>query len=364
MRINEILLQQLYLYNIRGNVPQETENYIIQNKLIIYDIIQNVNFSDHNYYPYDNFEWRYNEANVRTPFFNGERKSMIKLHDDNQIYNYISTNIFIQDEDLICGENIQALADVFLGKQSSIDWNPNNRQFSKEIVNIENDIGNHDNFLRNHKVLFVCTHDKEAVYEKFRNNDVSNNILITHNSDNEINQEHLFEISRFKKQLSQNCRIRHDKLTSIPIGIENRQWFNHSIFHNVRRNPIIKTKHIYFNFSIGTSIFSRQNCYDKLINKIPWSERVPKEQYFEELKRHKYAICPRGNGLDTHRVWECLYLDVIPIMLRSETLNIDNLPIIYLNDWNELDPNNLTNSFYNIQINKLTMNFYKDQINI
>ena len=51
-------------------------------------------------------------------------------------------------------------------------------------------------------------------------------------------------------------------------------------------------------------------------------------------------------------------------MLRSETLNIDNLPIIYLNDWNELDPNNLTNSFYNIQINKLTMNFYKDQINI
>ena len=67
-----------------------------------------------------------------------------------------------------------------------------------------------------------------------------------------------------------------------------------------------------------------------------------------ELKKHKYAICPRGNGIDTHRIWECLYLDVIPIMLKRDYFGIDNLPIIYLNSWDELDVNNINTNFKNI----------------
>jgi hypothetical protein len=29
------------------------------------------------------------------------------------------------------------------------------------------------------------------------------------------------------------------------------------------------------------------------------------------------VICPRGNGIDTHRVWEALYLGVVPVVQRS-----------------------------------------------
>jgi hypothetical protein len=29
------------------------------------------------------------------------------------------------------------------------------------------------------------------------------------------------------------------------------------------------------------------------------------------------VACPRGNGLDTHRVWEALYLGAVPVLERS-----------------------------------------------
>jgi len=118
---------------------------------------------------------------------------------------------------------------------------------------------------------------------------------------------------------------------------------------------IPKTKHIYFLFSLKTHK-SRRNCFDVLSKKLEWNTKLSKEEYFKELKRHKYAICPRGNGLDTHRLWECLYLDVIPIMLKSDSTNISGLPIIYLDKWEDLG--NLTNKFINQQLSKISMRFY------
>jgi hypothetical protein len=157
--------------------------------------------------------------------------------------------------------------------------------------------------------------------------------------------------------------IKHANLEAIPIGIENKQWFNHDIFHKIRiRTDIKKEKNIYFFFSMSTH-FSRNECYEKLKDKLEWNKKLSKEDYLIELKKHKYAICPRGNGIDTHRIWECLYLDVIPIILKKDYINIDNLPIIYLNDWNELDINNIDNSFQNIKLNKITMKYYIEKIN-
>ncbi len=114
-------------------------------------------------------------------------------------------------------------------------------------------------------------------------------------------------------------------------------------------------------FSLNTHS-SRIACYETLINKLEWNKQLSKEDYFIELKKHKYAICPRGNGLDTHRIWECFYLDVIPIMLKKDYLGIDFLPIIYLNDWDDLDLNNINNKFQNIEFKKLFMNYYENEL--
>jgi hypothetical protein len=146
----------------------------------------------------------------------------------------------------------------------------------------------------------------------------------------------------------------------LPIGIENSMWFNHELLEKVRKTTnIIKDKEIYFYFSLNTHN-SRKECYEKLKNILTWNTKLSKQDYFIELKRHKYAICPRGNGLDTHRLWECLYLDVIPIMLKKDSVNIDNLPIIYLDDWNDLDTTKLDTNFKNLNMSKITIDYYNN----
>ena len=78
---------------------------------------------------------------------------------------------------------------------------------------------------------------------------------------------------------------------------------------------------------------------------------IPNMDYMNYLKillSYKFAICPEGNGIDTHRFWECLYLKVIPICLKNHVTKYYSklFPILLLDDWNNIDENNLQ-LFYN-----------------
>lgn len=39
--------------------------------------------------------------------------------------------------------------------------------------------------------------------------------------------------------------------------------------------------------------------------------------YLEKLGRHRFSLAPPGNGLDTHRAWESLYLGTLPLVQDS-----------------------------------------------
>jgi hypothetical protein len=326
--------------NINENSSQELEEYLKENE-------------NENEYEYENFIWNFDENNYKIPYHNNKKIKLLKITNNEYIYDLISSNSLLPDKEIICGENIQYNCDVVIGNNDSINWNPNNRLFSKEIKHI-----NHVDNINNYKNIFVFTHNLIEFYEKY-NNQLTNKNIISHNSDYEITNEYTKYFNNINYQISQNVLISHPKLLTLPIGIENRQWFNHDLLHNIRkRTDIKKEKHIYFFCSLGTHP-SRNECYNILKNKIPTAERKSKEEYFIELKKYKYAICPRGNGIDTHRLWECLYLDVIPIMISRDFVNINNLPIIILNSWNDFNESVLKNSFENLKTSKITMSYYK-----
>jgi hypothetical protein len=50
---------------------------------------------------------------------------------------------------------------------------------------------------------------------------------------------------------------------------------------------------------------------------------------------------------------------VIPIVIESDFINIDNLPIIILKDWDQLDKLYEIKSFNSQKSSKLTLNYYK-----
>ena len=355
MNIKEILVNQYLLFN---DYNQEYIDYILNNSFMIYEEISLIDFNKYiEILNYQSIKWIFDDNNYKIPYFNNTKINFIKINHGYNIYDLISSNSLLPNEQIICGENIQNICDVVMVTNDTINCNPNIYLFSKDIKYIT-ELDNIDKY----NSIFIKTDILNQFYNKF-GNILENKIIFTHNSDIEIGESFVKNLNKLKKQFSQNCLIKHPKLISIPIGIENRQWFDHEIFHNIRkRKDIKKDKDFYFFFSFNTHP-SRIECFNALKDKLVWNDKKNKENYFIELKRHKYAICPRGNGIDTHRLWECLYLDVIPIVISRDFININNLPIIILNNWNEFDKEKILNEYNDLKNSKLVIDYYLDYIN-
>jgi hypothetical protein len=268
---------------------------------------------------------------------------------------------------IITGEKIQQLCDVYFGLQKDFNFNPiikNQRikQFNLIYLNMK---------LNNPYFIFCYTHRLKELSKKihlFKNNFV----LITHNSDGEIRYEpeilNILNCPKLDKWYAQNMCINHEKLHFLPIGIANSQWShgNINIFSNeaIIQNSSNKTKNIYFNFNINTNKDKRDKCYESLKNKLIWLDNVSPSENMIRLSQYKFCICPEGNGVDTHRLWEALYLKTVPIVIKSEFTNVlqkNNIPLIILDSWDDLDETKLNYDNYNFNDDKNLQisNFYK-----
>jgi hypothetical protein len=259
---------------------------------------------------------------------------------------------------IITGEKIQQLCDIYLGNQEDFNFN---HVISKDIKKHSylNTINcPFDNEYR----VFCYSHNINLLSQKihlFKNNF----ILITHNSDVEIREtSEIFTIlncKKLQKWYGQNICFEHPKLYFLPIGIANSQWphGNLSIFADISfmKNLSKKTHKVYFNFRIDTNKIKRQDCYVKLINKLQWLNNITPTENLKRLSNYEFCICPGGNGVDTHRLWECLYLKVVPIVIKSEFTTIllkHNIPLLILNNWEEFDSSKLNYNDYNFNNNK------------
>jgi len=80
--------------------------------------------------------------------------------------------------------------------------------------------------------------------------------------------------------------------------------------------------------------------------------RVPVEYNYEMTARAVYAISPRGCGEATHRFFEAIYLDCIPVVKRTNTV-FDRLyalyPCLVVDDWNQVTEELLTTNRVELQ---------------
>jgi hypothetical protein len=271
---------------------------------------------------------------------------------------------------IISGEKIQQLCDVYLGFVNDFQFNPIIQSQSEKCV----DLNNINNLYDNPRLIFCYTHNLSILSDKihfFKNNF----ILVSHNSDHivDLNNEikKILEYPKLIKFYCQNLCFFNEKINLLPIGIANSMW-PHSILNNPNIYNIAinskKNNNIFFNFTIQTNYFNRMICYELLINKINWIKSESPENYIINLSTYKFCICPEGNGVDTHRLWECLYLKVVPIVINSEftqTLLRYNIPLHVINNWNELDISKLNYDLYNFNDEKFKkiLYFNKNYIN-
>jgi hypothetical protein len=90
--------------------------------------------------------------------------------------------------------------------------------------------------------------------------------------------------------------------------------------------------------------------------------------YLDDIYNHKFVLCPEGNGTDTHRIWECLYLNTIPIEKRNINNSFyEDLPICFVDDWEEITEDFLNREYERItnteyDMSKIDFKYWKQKI--
>lgn len=195
-------------------------------------------------------------------------------------------------------------------------------------------------------ILYASTDNYQRAIHYIRNNPQQKFKLITHNSD--ISVENTYVPDNLIKWYAQNLNYKHPKIEAIPIGLENTHW------HPSKRHVIdtqINNRH---NTKRHFSVLCQFNPNTYKQERYQLLEMVAKkelcadmyyclngshfEQYINNLINYKFCLCPRGNGIDTHRMWEAVLLGCIPIVKKYHAHMYDEeLPVIFVDRWQDIN---------------------------
>ena len=200
------------------------------------------------------------------------------------------------------------------------------------------------NRISDSKSIFVNGHNLYEIL-KVAEDLLPGKVVFSGNSDqNFIDNKH-FE-NPLIQFFCQNCEISNlSNVKTLPIGIENirlgRSGFKHihrglSQFKNYERvlvPPMSPTNSL--RMEVVRLAKSKPESYDVVTGLLPVKE------YFRIAREYKFIFACEGNGFDTHRLWEILYQNSFPVVLRtnwSKTLEWLELPILYVDSVLDVTP--------------------------
>lgn len=154
---------------------------------------------------------------------------------------------------------------------------------------------------------------------------------------------------------TQNCSLKHPKVTPIPIGMDYHTFAQIELpaYQEKRLNitrSISKPFHerklkCYGNFHFG--VMNKYYTYDRIecIKQIPphlidyEPTPVQRPQTWKKQTEYAFVPSPAGGGMDCHRTWEALLLGCIPIVRRFNVPHDDifiDLPVLFIDKWSDV----------------------------
>ena len=266
--------------------------------------------------------------------------------------------------DYITGEKFKTIADYQYapGVKNGEDYD--NLQNSLDI-----------NKLKDFDIIYTHTFYVKQLFDVISRVD-KKLIIITHNSDQNIDDSYIVP-DNVVRWFAQNVNVISPKIESIPIGLENNRWFlserkKEKMAEKYYKERMHMKNLVYINHNVANNPVQRGGIYELFQGK-GWATIKDGrnghafDNYLDNVYNHKYMICPEGNGMDTHRTWECLYMGTIPIEKR----NINNafhadMPILLVDDWKEITEKYLLEIwpvlFCNRNKKKLNFEYWKCKI--
>lgn len=169
--------------------------------------------------------------------------------------------------------------------------------------------------------------------------------LITHNSNVSFTDDMYHQLSNYCLNIYSINSISSYGI-KIPLGFSDRLI---PAIKSVDEQINEKTHLVYMNFKIYQSVaLERKDCYTqfKSENWVFSEDNVPELQFYKNLKSSRYSFCPVGVGLDTHRFYESIYFNTIPIVKRNQISDLHSkFPCIIVNDWSEINKDYLETNY-------------------
>lgn len=160
--------------------------------------------------------------------------------------------------------------------------------------------------------------------------------FVVHNTDRPFGPRQLAKLLPSADHIyAINTTVQHPKLTTIPIGFVDKQV---RFLRTLQRPDSPRDIEIYENFTLGTNPEKRTACYEAFANdpRVVRGENKSIPDYYADLCRSKFVLCPEGTGMDTHRVYESLLCGATPVVLRNSLSRLyERLPVCILDKWTD-----------------------------
>lgn len=93
---------------------------------------------------------------------------------------------------------------------------------------------------------------------------------------------------------------------------------------------------------------------------------LPYSEYLHEMMKHKFVLCPSGNGIESARNWETLYMRRVPVFKDHPYLRemFKDFPCLFVSDFSDVTEELLKENDYlyqqaqNIDMEKLTLDYW------
>jgi len=160
--------------------------------------------------------------------------------------------------------------------------------------------------------------------------------FIVHNSDQAFDSTRLNALLPFALSIHAiNTTVTHPIQQTIPLGFPDQavQFTMNYIRPTVERNI-----EIYANFTVGTNTTKRNECLAAFAgdSRVVTRTNLSKQEYYDDLCRSKFVLCPEGTGIDTHRFYEAVFCGATPVVLRNSLSDFYSLyPVKIVENWKD-----------------------------
>jgi len=225
------------------------------------------------------------------------------------------------------------------------------------FINLEIDIEEND-------VVYCHLDYLELLFRLINKLGFSNIKVISTQSDRKITKK-IFDQKPecISKWYSVNVAYNHPDLVPIPLGIasyRNTKSVIYADFIDLNHNKKVKDS-IYTNFNVNTNYFHRIKAQKSISNNLHQNlkENSAYDTYLVNLHSSEYCIAPWGNGIDTHRFWESLYSETIPVTINCiHYQSFSDLPVLLLNSYDEIKNIQKDFNFLERSIEKLNIDWW------